>query len=105
MAKKNCRMTDEERAMHDRAVRIRKMTDQQICEFVDRQHSAGIDEGIRLAQESTEKTRDDAALINTFIDYLENKTGSGNGIGGGTIYRLRKEVANAVADGIIGGTA
>ena len=95
MAKKNCRMTDEERAMHDRAVRIRKMTDQQICEFVDRQHSVGIDEGIRLAQESAEKTRDDAALINKFID----------GIGGGTVYRLRKEVANAVADGIIGGTA
>ena len=105
MAKKNCRMTEEERAMHDRAVRIRKKTDQQICEFVDRQHSVGIDEGIRLAHETAENTRDDAALINKFIDYLENKKGSGNGIGGGTIYRLRKEIANAVADGIIGGTA
>ena len=40
--KKNCRMTDEERAVHDRAVSLRKMTDQQLCETMDRQHSKGI---------------------------------------------------------------
>lgn len=101
--KKNCRMTEEERAVHDRAVRLRKMTDQQLCDFVDRQHSLGIDEGIRLSKESV-KRRDDAELIGKFVDYLEEKKGSGNGIGGGIIYRLRKEIQSAVTDGIIGGT-
>lgn len=32
MKKKNCRMTDLERAQHARAVQFRKMTDAQICE-------------------------------------------------------------------------
>ena len=31
MKKKNCRMTDLERAQHARAVQFRKMTDAQIC--------------------------------------------------------------------------
>ena len=33
--KKNCRRTDEERAVHDRATRLRKMTDAQLCDFID----------------------------------------------------------------------
>lgn len=103
MARKNCRMTKEERAIHDRAVSIRKMTDKQICDFVDRQHSIGMDEGLRLAKEQNKVNRGEATLVEKFITYLEEKKGSGNGIGGGTIYRLRKEVDNAVADGILGG--
>ena len=35
MKKKNCRMTDLERAQHARAVQFRKMTDAQICEYLD----------------------------------------------------------------------
>ena len=38
-----------------------------------------------------------------FIGYLESKVGTGNGIGGGTTYRLYKELDAAVADGVLGG--
>lgn len=103
MAKKNCRMTDAERAIHDRAVSLRKMTDQQLCDTMDRQHSSGIDEGIRMAKEESAKKKNDREVVERFIGYLEGKIGSGNGIGGGTTYRLYKEVENAIADGILGG--
>lgn len=102
MAKKNCRMTDAERAVHDRAVSLRKMTDQQLCDVMDRQHSLGIDEGIRLAAEDKAK-KNDREVVERFIAYLEGKVGSGNGIGGGAIYRLRKEIENACTEGILGG--
>lgn len=35
MAKRKCRMTAEERAVHDEAVRLRKMTDTQLVEYVN----------------------------------------------------------------------
>lgn len=103
MAKKNCRMTDDERAIHDRAVSLRKMTDRQLCDTMDRQHSTGIDEGIRLAAENNAKQKTDREVVERFIGYLEGKVGNGNGIGGGTTYRLYKELDAAVADGVLGG--
>lgn len=103
MAKKNCRMTDDERAIHDRAVSLRKMTDRQLCDTMDRRHSTGIDEGIRLAAENNAKQKTDREVVERFIGYLESKVGTGNGIGGGTTYRLYKELDAAVADGILGG--
>ena len=37
MAKtRRCRWTDEEKEIHDRAVKIRKMTDRQIVELIDK---------------------------------------------------------------------
>ena len=35
MKKRSCRMTPEERAVYEFAVKIRKMTDKQIYDFVD----------------------------------------------------------------------
>ena len=35
MKKHSCRMTDTEKEMHDRAVKIRKMTDEQLCNYID----------------------------------------------------------------------
>lgn len=103
MAKKNCRMTDNERAIHDRAVSLRKMTDQQLCEAMDRQHSSGIDEGIRIAAENNDRRKNDREVVERFIGYLESKVGTGNGIGGGTVYRLYKELNNAIDEKAIGG--
>lgn len=36
MPKRKCRMTTAELEMHDRAVKLRKMTDEQLCHFVDK---------------------------------------------------------------------
>ena len=35
MKKRNCRMSNTEKATHDFAVRVRKMTDQQLYDFVN----------------------------------------------------------------------
>lgn len=35
--KRNCRRTDDERDQHDRATRIRKMTDAQICSYLQKE--------------------------------------------------------------------
>lgn len=35
MKKHSCRMTDTEKEMHDRAVKIRKITDEQLCKYID----------------------------------------------------------------------
>ena len=35
MKKRNCRRTEGERAIHERATRLRKMTDEQLCDYID----------------------------------------------------------------------
>ena len=107
MAKVNCRRSEEERAVHNRAVSLRKMSDKALCDFMDAQHQNGIDIGIELAKSAAQEeatVRPDAkAVLDRFIDYLQEKVGSGNGIGGGTVMKLRKEVEKAVADNVFGG--
>ena len=43
--KRNCRRTFKEREIHDRAVALRKMTDEKLIAYVDRQFTAGVDAG------------------------------------------------------------
>lgn len=35
MKKRKCRMTADEKAIHDTAVKIRKMSDKQICDYIE----------------------------------------------------------------------
>ncbi|MDD3230901.1 MAG: hypothetical protein PHE09_17045 [Oscillospiraceae bacterium] len=101
MKKRNCRMTEEEKAMHDRAVKIKKMTDAQICEFIDRTYGKGMEEGAKLAQiQQTPAPEDTANQAEKFIKYLEGRTGSGNRIGLGTILQLKRELENATSSGM-----
>lgn len=103
MSKKNCRMTDAERAVHDRAVSLRKMTDQALCDYMDSQRKEGIDAGIALERASYAPCAalDEREVASRFVEYLAGKVGSGNGIGGGTILRLQREIDRAVGDGIL----
>ena len=74
MAKKrNCRRSNLERTQHDTAVKIRKMTDEQICDFIN--------------EISVSKSNDD---ITRFLDKLEELKGFGNGVSTKTIVKLRK---------------
>lgn len=101
MKKRSCRMTEEEKAMHSRAVKLKKMTDAQLCEFIDHTYGKGMEEGAKLAQ-----VREQAAPVNgagqvkRFIDYLTEKTGSGNRIGRGTILQLNRELEKAISGGL-----
>jgi len=104
MKKRACRMTEEEKAMHNRAVKLKKMTDAQLCEFIDRTYGKGMDEGARLAQVKAQAAPiDGAGYVKQFIDYLTEKTGSGNRIGPGTILQLNRELENAIVSGLFAG--
>lgn len=101
MGKKNSKMTEEERAMHDRAVRIRKMTDEQLCEFIDHTYGKGMEEGTRIAGGKMPEFPSPDEVVRKFIDYLEARVGSGNRIGRGTLLYLTRELDNAIAEGIL----
>jgi len=102
MKKKSCRMTDEEKKMHEKAVRIRRMTDTQIYDFIERTiehaYNRGVEDGNKLQIKN--KSLDRAESIKDFIEYLSGKTGSGNRIGRGTIIQLKKEFENAASIGL-----
>lgn len=102
--KRNCRMTSEEKEMHERAVNLKKMTDAQLCEFVDRTYGRGMEEGAKLAEASHLKepkaTQDGAATVKVFISYLAEQVGTGNRIGNGTILQLNRELEKAERNGV-----
>lgn len=70
MAKKrSCRRSELERSQHDTAVKIRKMTDEQLCGFLD----------------EIENRQPEGNCIGEFLERVEN---SGL-IGGRTVKKLR----------------
>ena len=82
MAKKrNCRRTPDELRQHEQAVKIRKMTDQQLCEYIDRISA-------------------DRPSVEDFFRCLDEQAGSGSGISTGIIHKLRKI---AVKEGFLEG--
>lgn len=80
--KRNCRRTDDERDQHDRATRIRKMTDAQICSYID-----GLEQKAAAAAAAPRKTED---AIRHFVDSLAVRTDSGNRISDATIRKIRQ---------------
>ena len=52
MRKRNCRMTDYEKECHEKAVKLRKMTDIQLCEYLE--EVANAKRGVNLVQEYLE---------------------------------------------------
>lgn len=86
MAKKrNCRKSDLEKEQHDCAIRIRKMTDSQLCEYMDSLRASQV-----CPHDCTGAPGAAAQTISRFLDTLDEKCGSGNGIGKSTVYKLRK---------------
>lgn len=101
MKKRACRMTEEEKEMHSRAVKLKKMTDAQLCEFIDHTYGKGMEEGSKLAQvKKQEDPVEGIDPVKKFIEYLEERTGSGNRIGRGTILQLNRELENAINGGL-----
>lgn len=71
MAKRrSCRRSPEEQAQHDTAVKVRKMTDEQLIRFI-------------------EKTAP-AFTLTKFLERLEELSGTGNGIGKATVMKLEQ---------------
>lgn len=78
MKKRNCRKTLLEIQQHDTAVKVRKMTDTQICDFIE--------------QIPTQSEKSDS--VGQFFLRLDCLAGTGNGISTGTIFKLRKIAVN-----------
>lgn len=69
--KRNCRRTPKEIQDHDTAVKVRKMTDQQLCVYINRLSTSHPN-------------------VEDFFHCLDKQAGSGSGISTGTIYKLRR---------------
>ena len=69
--KRNCRRTDEERAVHERACKLRRMTDEQLC--------AAMDRGNATQQETVER----------FLHALTMRSESGTRLSDATIRKIR----------------
>lgn len=87
--------------MHEKAVRVRKMTDAQISAFIGKTYQDGMEAGAALASAQT-ATSDGGAAAEKFLEFLEGRAGSGNRIGKGTIIYLRRELEVAHDAGIFG---
>lgn len=77
MAKRSCRRTNKENRNHDFAVKVRKMTDEQLVNYINELKKESYDRGL------TESTTTDK-----FIDSLEKA--NIKGIGKTTINKIRK---------------
>lgn len=85
MKKQSCRMTPQEREVHKEATRLRKMTDQKLVDYVnDLKEQAGAAKNQEAAHTGGK------AAVERFLQELKEKTGSGNGIGNGTIFKLKR---------------
>lgn len=76
MKKRNCRKTDLEREQHERAIRIRKMTDAQLCDYLDE-------------LEAAETGASTPEVIETFLGLLGRRTAAGLRVSDATIRKLR----------------
>lgn len=84
MGKKNYLMTPEERAKHDFAVKVRKMTDKQLYDFVNAQRPAPAPAGPSKAE-----------IVKEFIDLCATK---GKRMGPATICGMRMVAKEAGYD-------
>ena len=98
-------MTQQERETHKEATKLRKMTDQQLVDYVNSQkeqagpakdqeavHKAEIEELEAEVAKYKAKANNTGgkATVERFLQELKKKTGSGNGIGNGTIFKLKR---------------
>ena len=89
MKKRSCRRTGFEQEQHDRAIRVRKMTDAQLCAYLD--ELEGRNRSIVISQDELEK------VINGFIDSLATRSDTGLRVSDATIRKIR---AMAVENGL-----
>lgn len=78
MKKRSCRKTDTEKAQHDRAVRIRKMTDAQLCEYLD-----------GLGSDHLEPVPSKGEVIESFLNTITIRRKDGIRVSDQTVRKLR----------------
>ena len=85
MKKRSCRRSKEEKAIHDEAIKIRKMTDDQLVRHISQEkesnYNAGYRDGLLKGREGSR-----ARAVTSFLDEVENM----KGVGAVTVQKLRK---------------
>lgn len=95
MAKKrSCRRTQDEDKIHDKAVKMRKMTDEQLVHYVEDRVAKAKSEGINFGKNSALCSKP-----NIDIDGIVTEIGSVKGIGA-----TKLEVIRAILEKRIGGS-
>lgn len=82
MHKKNCGRTADERKIHEKAVKIRKMTDTQLVDYVEKRVESARNEGFDHGKNMAGKT------VREFLILIQQNKISGIGIA--TINKLTK---------------
>ncbi len=86
MAKRNCRRTKEEAAIHEEAVRLRKMTDAQLVRHVGEMAEKARGEGFECGKKACKDSVGDYGItIKNFIQAI----GLLPGVGKATIGKIR----------------
>lgn len=81
MAKRSCRRSEDENRIHNRAVKLRKMTDEQLIAYIEDIKNLAVKAGAKSIEVSTDRN------VAKFIDEIEAK--GIPGIGKVTIHKLR----------------
>lgn len=81
MKRHNCRMTPEEREQHERATKIRKMTDQQLCTYIDELREKNV-----IPAEIPDIGKVRRQSVEDFLSDVQNCC---KGVGQATIAKLR----------------
>ena len=78
MKKRNCRKTDIEREQHDRAIRVRKMTDAQLCEYLD---------GLGATRAEPQPSKEE--IITAFLEAITIRRDDGLRVSDATVRTLK----------------
>lgn len=91
MKKRSCRRTEKESELHDRAVKIRKMTDEQLCEYVDRKEQEAAESAYKRGLKEAEKSKDAVGSVKDFLEEIQKSKIPG--VGTVTINKLKRAAA------------
>ncbi len=84
MGKRNCRRTTDENIIHEKAVKMRKMTDEQLVHYVEdrveKARSEGFNQGKKQSQEVSQPS------VTDFVEEI----GRIKGIGTATMCKIRE---------------
>lgn len=81
MSKRSCRRTEDRKKIHEKAVKMRKMTDEQLVHYVE-------DRIAKAESEGYNKTKKDADLRNSTVKYFLDGFRQVPGVGKITYKRL-----------------
>lgn len=80
MSKRNCRLTTDEKKIHEKAVKMRKMTDEQLVEYVENRVAKAESEGFNRGKKKAVKVEvpADHYEVRKFIEKIATIPGVGH---------------------------